>query len=237
VVNARLGAWLIAVGVAYYFGGLGVAIIAAVLAWSLSWSDRENAFGFAPFVVRIAFTRAFVTETGIATDSQLVPPAVVPPATEYWPRRDGIRFTVLRLGLFGREGNLIYWNDHRRFSTKFEHLVSFAEFARPVDAGSLLAQGGESKVTPTLEIDEIRGGLQVSVSSSGAASERKVAVVIPHCLFDVPRLRDGKLPRRKRDAVLQRHGWTQREATDLGEYGRIPGDFEHRYLTIGISCI
>ena len=194
-------------------------------------------FGFAPFIVRIRFTAAFLTETGIATAEQLVPPARVPAAGEYWPRRDGITFTVLRLGLLSTDENLIYWNDLRGFSTRWDHSLMFDEFSRPADPKGLRARLGESTDTPRLEIDPAGIGLNVLVSADGTSSGRKLAVVIPYCLFDTSRLRGGKLSGRKRAAVLKQFGWAQEEPIDLGEHGTVQGDFIHPYLTVAVAYI
>jgi hypothetical protein len=193
-------------------------------------------FGFAPFRVRIKFKRTFLTETGLATEAQLIPPVVLSPATEYWPRRDGITFTVLRLGLSSSDENLIYWNDTRSFSTRLEHLLSFSEFERPAPPDSATYRIGKATVTPWLELERRPFGLEVW-ASSGLTSERKLAAFIPNCMFDAPRLRQGKITRRKREAVLKSHGWEEEKASDLGEYGQIPGDFQHRYLSVNVSCI
>jgi len=222
---------------AYYWGGLTVAAPVFVVAFVLSHSDRDEAFGFEPFRVSIEFKRDFLTETGVATESQLGPPATYPPATEYWPRRDGISFTVLRLSLFRSEGNLIYWNDTRSFSTKLDYILHFNEFERDAPEGSLVRQLGKDTITPYIEIEPVAGGLEPWVAASESQSDRRLAVVIPHCVFGAARLREGNLKPRKRDAVLKRHGWTEDEPADLGEYGRIPGDFQHRYLTVSVRYI
>ena len=54
----RLIAWVWAVVIAFRLGGVTIGVIAAAIAWVFSWSDRENAFGFAPFRVRIDFKRS-----------------------------------------------------------------------------------------------------------------------------------------------------------------------------------
>jgi hypothetical protein len=77
----------------------------------------------------------------------------------------------------------------------------------------------------------------VFVTPDGTASKRKLAVTIPYCLFDTARLRGGKLSGGKRETVLKQYGWTQEPAADLGEHGMLPGDFVHRYLTVGVAYI
>lgn len=236
VYQLRLAGWVLAVLVVHGFFGVKAAIPAALIAFVLSWDDRENVFGFSPFRVRIQFKRQLLVESGIAMETQLVPPTHVPPTTEYWPLRDGITFSVLRLGLTNTDQNLIYWHHSRWFSTKLETLVQFEQFERAVPAGSALWGTGVDTMTPCLELERGRVGIEVW-ASCGLTSERKLAAFIPHCMFDAPRLREGKLPPRKRAKVLKQHGWTQDEPTDLEQYGRIPGDFQHSYLSVTVSYI
>ena len=231
-----LAGWVLAVFVVYILFGVKAAIPAALIAFALSWDARQNIFGFSPFRVRIQFKRQLLIESGIALDTQLVPPTHVAPATEYWPLRDGITFSVLRLGLTSAEQNLIYWHHSRWFSTKLETCVQFEQFERAVPEGSARWENGVRTMTPWLELEHGRGGMEVW-ASSGLTSERKLAAFIPYCMFDAPRLRDGKLPPKKRAKVLKQHGWTQDEPTELGEYGTIPGDFQHPYFSVRFSYI
>jgi hypothetical protein len=234
----RLVGWMVPVVLAYHFGGVTVGVIATAVAFLFFREHQNSVASFAPFLVAIRFKPEFLTETGIATEAQLVPPVIVPSAAEYWPRRDGITFTVLRLGLFSSEENLIYWNDTRRFSTKFEPLVVFSEFERPAPLEmEILRDLGKDTVTPWVEMEQGADGFELWVSATGPTSNRKLAALIPCCMFDAPRLKGGKLPPNKRDSVLKKHGWTQDEPTDLGEFGQRPGDFQHRYLTISVRYI
>jgi hypothetical protein len=131
--------------------------------------------------------------------------------------------------------NLIYWHDSRWFSTRFETYVRFEQFERAVPVGPLEKVGVDT-MTPWLELEPGHGGIEVW-ASCGLTSERKLAAFIPHCMFDAPRLRGGRLPAKKRTAVLKQHGWTQDEPTDLGEHGRIPGDFQHNYMTVSVTAM
>ena len=224
----RLIAWLGAVLLAFRFVGPLAGTFTAAVAWVFSYEDRANAFGFAPFKVQVMFTPDLLRETGIATTDQL---AVRP------PRRDGVTFTVLRLGLWSREANLIFWDDTCRFSTELATVVQFDEFERELPAGHMRRRAGIATGIPTLTIERGLKCLEVVVESTGARSDRRRVAVIPHCLFDSPRLRQGKLSKKRRAKVLEAAGWTQDAPTDLGEYGFMPGDFHHKYLTVSTHYI
>src|SRR5262245_18251250 len=111
-------------------------------------------YRFAPFRVRILPTYQLLVEHGLATSEQLTN---LPPTTEESILEHGIRFTVLRVGWQSSEGNLIYWDMFRSFSTEFELQIELSELAVP--AAGVSRAIGLTSMAPGVYIDRGVGGL------------------------------------------------------------------------------
>jgi len=212
---------------------------------------------FAPFWVRIWPTRAFLTETGLATEERVKKMEEGLRATdgeasfgwylfhgynrpqhpsEHSFLRDGVWFTVLRPDNFDQSG-LVFWNEFGVFTTAIKQTLELAELSEPMGPNAAIP---DTPFNPRLYLEPGGGGLSLRVATvreildtyEGLDPGRAVAV-LPRAEFrGYGWWQDAKKMQKKRDEQLAKLGWTREPAEDHWLRLGAPHELHHKYFKI-----
>lgn len=205
--SVRLGLLGVALWLVQQYEGPGAGVIrpASIVFATIAgfeWLRRD--FEFAPFTITIMPTRAFLIEHGIASNEELdqLEESVGNADPAYVSLREGVTFTVLNLGLSSTDGNRIYWNGGKAFTTEIEYSVEMR--------GGFQSQGAHQYLPCFFYVRGVRDGLEIGYELPGA--DKHAACLLPYCEFGTARFRGGRLSASRCARTIAQAGWRSGES-------------------------